>query len=133
MSGERDGVHGIDAVSLLEPLSRVANVNSLGLDTVENDSATILINLGDTIDPGFAVVVEESDTFGSGYAPVADATIDLIGDTVPVGGTVDTVFKIGYVGDKRFVRVALTIPGATKVGVIGIKGHLHRTPVADKS
>lgn len=131
MSGERDGVHGIDAVSLLEPLSHVADADSLGLDTVENDSATILVNLGDTVDAGFEAALEESDD-NITFAAIVDPTLDVIGDTVPTGGTVDTVFKLGYVGNKRYVRVALTIPGATKVGVVGIKGHLHRSPVDDK-
>ncbi len=125
----RDGIRGKIASSLLEPLSRNGDVNSVGLSVQEGDSLSFLVHVGDTVDAGFLAVIEEGDTLGGAYT-VAGAN-DIIGDIVK--NTADTVFKLGYVGNKAFARVALTIPGVTKCGVTGINGHLHRTAEADKT
>lgn len=125
----RDAVHGKRTSSLLEPLSRNGDVNSLGLAVVDGDSMAFLVHVGDAVDAGFLAVVEEGDTLGGAYT-VAGAN-DINGDIVK--NTADTVFKLGYVGNKAFARVALTIPGVTKCGVIGINGHLHITPEPDKT
>lgn len=125
----RDGVHGQAASSLLAPLSRNGDVNSVGLSVVDGDSLTFLVQVGGVVDAGFLAVVEEGDTLGGAYT-VAGAN-DIIGDIV--SDTIDTAFKLGYVGSKAFARVALTIPGVTQCGVVGFNGHLHQTPVADKT
>jgi hypothetical protein len=65
---------------------------------------------------------------GGAYTDVA--ADEVIGDTVD--DTVDTVYKLGYVGTKRFVRVRLAVIGASDLGVVGLVGRLDRTAEPDK-
>ncbi len=132
MSGQRDGVRGIAPVSLLEPGIPVADADSAGLDTRDGTSSTILVHVGGTVDAGATFILEESsdDGVGDAYAAV-DVALDQIGDVIPTPLLPDTVYRAGYVGNKRFVRAALTIPGATDIAVVGVVGHLDRTPQDD--
>ena len=123
---QRDLVHGMSVVSLLEPETPVVDDDTAGLDTRDGDSATILVHVGGTVDAGLLAALEDSDDDITYAAADAD---DVIGDTVD--NSADTVFRLGYVGKKRYVRAALTIPGATDIGVVGIVGHLHQTPEDD--
>ncbi|NIR17175.1 MAG: hypothetical protein GWN86_25975 [Desulfobacterales bacterium] len=125
----RDGVRGLKATSLLQPINRVADADSAELDVLPGDSATLLINLGDNVNAGFAADLEEADEAGGPWTSVG--ANDRIGDTVPVGGAANTVYRLGYVGNKRYCRAALTIPASTDVGVVGLNGELHRQPEED--
>jgi hypothetical protein len=122
-----DGVHDLKVASLLEPVSRAADANSVGMETVDGATLTFLVQTGSLVNAGFLAVVEEGDTLGGAYT-AADA-LDVIGDTV--GDDVDTVRRLGYTGKKKFARVALTITGATECGVVGVASELFRTPEAD--
>ena len=125
----RDGVHGLRAESLLAPADTVGVgvVDSAGMDTKEGESATILVHNGAVVNAGLTAVLQEGDTLGGAYTDV-DA-LEVIGDTVD--DTVDTVYRLGYTGTKRFVRARLTLTGDTDIGVVGLLGVLDRTPQAD--
>ncbi len=122
----RDGIRDMQPFSLLEPETPVADDETAGLDTRGANAATILVHVGGTVDAGFLATLEDSDDDITYAAVGAD---DVIGDTVD--NSADTVFRLGYVGNKRYVRAALIIPGATDVGVVGLLTKLHRTPEAD--
>ena len=123
----RDGVHDKRAASLLAPLSRNGNVNSVGQENVDGDKQTFLVQTGGVVNAGFLAVLEEGDTLGGAYtAVVAD---EVIGDTV--SNDLNTTYRLGYVGQKAFARVALTIPGITECGVVGLIERLHQTPEVD--
>lgn len=122
-----DGVHDLKPLSLLEPASRVADVDSTGMETVDGDTLTFLVQTGSTVNAGFLAVVEEGDTLGGAYTPAA--ADDVIGDTV--GDDADVVRRLGYTGKKKFARVALTITGATECAVVGVASQLFRTPEDD--
>ncbi len=123
-----DGVHDLKPESLLAPLSRNGDVNSVGKSTKDGDTLTFLVQTGGVVDGGLAAVVEEGDTLGGAYAPAA--ALDVIGDTV--AGVVTEVYRLGYTGKKAFARVALTIPGVSEVGVVGVASELFATPEDDK-
>lgn len=124
MSSSRDGVSDLEVFSLLEPETPVADDETIGMDVRDAETATILIHVGGTVDAGFLATLEDSADNVTFAAVTAD---EVLGDTV--ANTADTVFKLGYVGNKRYVRAALIIPGATDVGVVGMLTRLHRTPV----
>lgn len=80
-------------------------------------------------------LITECDTSGGSYTAVADA--DLIGTEAAAahnGGTDSTVTKIGYVGAKRYIKVALVSTATTTAGALVaatvIKGAALVKPVA---
>ena len=99
----------------------------MGLDVVDGDSAVLLIQFGANVDAGVLVAIEEADVLAGPYT-VVDATLDQNGDTIPTPPLPDTTYRVGYLGNKQFVRASLTIPGSTDVGVNGLNGDLHKTP-----
>ena len=131
MSGIRDGVSDLAPTALIEPLSHVAGVQSAALDTVEAAATTLVVQTGDTVDGGATFVVEEADAPGGPWAVPVEPENDLIGDTIPTPLLPDTVYRVGYVGNKQFVRVNATIPGATKLSAAGLLMRNARTPVED--
>jgi len=61
------------------------------------------------VDVTFTTLLEESDASGSGFAAVADA--DLIGteaDANPLFSDDGKCFKLGYKGQKRYLRLTIT-------------------------
>ena len=132
MGGIRDGARDIDPVPLLAPQSALAaDTDSASVDTVDGASTTLLVQVGAVAGAGSTFILEESDDDVT-FLPIVDPLLDQIGDAIPTPLLANTIYKVGYVGNMQFVRVALTLPNATDVGVSGIKGHLDRTPVEDK-
>lgn len=126
----RDGARGLRATSLLAPADAVGvgTVNSAGMDTKEGETATILVHNGAVVNAGQTAKLQEGDTLGGAYSDV-DAD-EVIGDTVD--DTVDTVFKLGYTGTRRFVRVQIDVTGDSDLGVVGLLGRLDRQAEPDK-
>lgn len=113
------------------------------------DSCLIVVDIGaiDGLGSGsptagtIQVLVEHADDDGTGsagdYANVADT--DLDGDTQSSGvvHTFDedntTIYRVAYIGSRRFIRVTLTPAGLGSGGPAGvwlIKGHAHLEPAS---
>lgn len=114
-------------------------IESAIIDRKGFESLEFLINIGTNTDTNatFAVLVEDGDDSGlSDNAAVADA--ELLGTEALAGFTVaDDVEcrKIGYVGNKRYVRLTIT-PAANDSGnifvdAIAVLGHPHQGPTAN--
>lgn len=123
-------------------------VNSGDIDLQGCNGAAITVNFGanggDTLNGTnyFTVTVEHADDDGTGAAgayAACDST-DIIGAT-PSSGVVITVddaaedeasYKVGYVGDKRFVKVTITPNGTltngNPISADVIKGFLANAP-----
>jgi hypothetical protein len=135
----RADLHNNIKCSLAEPpVAALTNANtpfvSEVLDTVGFDSAEFVGVLGTNTDADatFTVLVEDSDASGSGFAAVADE--HLLGvEAMGLDFADDNkVFKIGYCGPKRYVRVTVT-PAANGAGdiffaAIWIQGHARKGP-----
>lgn len=108
------------------------------------DSLTFLINIGVVADADvtFTVLVEDGDQSNlSDAAAVADAELvkqDAASATAPeaqAGFQFDDdneVRKIGYIGNKRYVRLTITPAnntGAWPIGALAILGHAEHRPV----
>ena len=90
----------------------------------------LAINTGAIAGAGLYVVsLEESDVSGSGYAAVAAG--DMIG-TLPASLPADTALKVGYIGNKRYVKATITKTSGTSIAAsaVVVKGHAASRPVA---
>lgn len=85
------------------------------LDMQGYEAAELLINIGANTDVNatFAVLMEHSDVSGSGYEAVPDA--QLLGTEAQAGFTAadddNEQRKIGYIGNKRYLRATITPSG----------------------
>lgn len=127
-----------------------------GVDTQGFSSLDFLIHIGTIANiaqsptPSWAFKLQESDTVDSGFADVTDSNQVLIGSTIsPVVApdsstgvflTVDAstednhLYRVGYLGKKRYVRVVATAantPGSTVMAIDALLGHPGLTPTAD--
>ena len=134
------------AVSLAAAV-RTAAANGTGVDLQGYESAPDLVDVGaegDTLSSSvfFEVSLEESDdnsTFTDvEQAGIVDGTIASGGIFLKLDGTTggdpDTtggIFRVGYVGGKRYIRVVLAKTGThsngTPLGAMVVKGHARHT------
>ena len=100
------------------------------------ESVTRIIAYGGITDADVTLVtlLEESDDSGmSGATAVADA--DMIGTEVgvtPLFSNDDTVYKLGYVGNKRYTKMTITPTnnnsGAISVSSVAVLGNARHQP-----
>jgi len=134
------------AVSLAAAV-RSAAANGTGVDLQGYESATVLVDVGaegDTLSSSvhFEISLEESDD-DSTYtdveqAGIVDGTISSGGIFLKLdgstGGDPDTaggIFRVGYVGGKRYIRVVIAKTGThsngTPIGAMVVRGHARHT------
>ena len=129
------------AVRLAAAVRRAA-ANGTGVDLQGYESATVLVDVGaegDTLSSSvhFEVSLEESDD-NSTFTDVAQASI--IDGTIASGGiflkldgtaggnpdSTGGIFRVGYVGNKRYIRVVLAKTGThsngTPIGAMVVRG-----------
>lgn len=106
-------------------------VNGVTVDRFVNDvyyrSVTFAVHTGAITDGTHTVTIEDSD---DGSAWGAAATADLQGTAPAITDSQDnTVFEVGYVGPKRYVRMVLTTATTTTGGFIDAVAVLGVQPV----
>jgi len=107
----------------LAPASRsdpAVPVDGTAVDRTGYDSAVVLVHVGTltgSATPSLTMQIQDSDDNVT-YAAVAAA--DLDGGVLPaiVAATDDTLYEIGYLGRKRYLRVSITAKGGTTPAVI---------------
>jgi hypothetical protein len=110
----RDFLNNLHPLRAISPVSVADNTAEVGqiIDRQGYDGLTFVIATGSLadVDATFAVLVEEGNDSGlSDAAAVADA--DLLGTEALAGFQFDDddeTRKIGYLGDKRYVRLTIT-------------------------
>ena len=122
--------HHISVMTILPLAVQSATVTSANFDLIEFDAFSILVTTGEIVGAGdFTATLQHADTASS--ANFIDVpTIDRIG-TLPPSLTADAVVKLGYTGDKRYLRVVLTKNSGTSIeaGVVLIKGAARSRPL----
>jgi len=102
------------------------------IDTAGFESVSFILETGAYTDGNYTLLIEDTDTSGSGYAPVADSfLIGTEADTVL--SAANGVSRIGYVGKKQFVRASVvsdTVTTGATVGGLAVLGSAHHNPVA---
>ncbi len=110
----RDFTNNLHPIRAISPVSVADNTAEVGqiIDRQGYDGLTFVIATGSLadVDATFAVLIEEGNDSGlSDAAAVADA--DLLGTEALAGFQFDDddeTRKIGYLGDKRYVRLTIT-------------------------
>lgn len=138
----KDLSNNISPAVSLPAAVRTAAANGTGVDLQGYESATVLVDVGaegDTLSSSvhFEVSLEESDD-NSTFTDVAQASI--IDGTIASGGiflkldgttggdpdTTGGIFRVGYVGNKRYIRVVLAKTGThsngTPIGAMVVRG-----------
>ncbi|MDX8517964.1 hypothetical protein [Mesorhizobium dulcispinae] len=126
----RDLANNIAAVQAVAPAVLTATNTSAAIDLLGYNSAAVIINTGAIVGAGnFTPKLQESDASGSGYTDVAAA--DLVG-TFPAALAAASVVKVGYTGNRRYVRTVLTLNSGTSIaaGAVVIKGNAASKPSA---
>jgi len=112
-----DLYNNLNIATSLTMATRTADANGASVDLQGYHGALIVVATGAITDGTHTIEIQESDD-GSSWSAVADA--DLQGSEPAIGPTNDdTVYKIGYRGTKRYLRVAVTVAGATSGGDYG--------------
>lgn len=138
----KDLYNKISAVSILDPIAVTATAAFTDIDLQGFDSASLLIHSG--LDAGtglsashkFVFTLDHSDD-GTTYTAVT--TNDMLDLTVTSGVvlTIDattednTLYKLGYVGGKRYLQLTNTVTGTVDmpISIIVIKGDPEVAPV----
>lgn len=141
---------------VVNALKTATDTPSNGIDRAGFSSLEFLIaigavtNIANSPQPSWAFKLQESDAQSSGFTDVTDANMALVGSAKsPVAApnsstgvflTVDAAaedaetYRIGYIGNKRYVRVistAANTPGNTPLTIIAILGNPALAPTAD--
>lgn len=125
--------------------SNILQKVALNIQAISSDTTTVgniidtrgfqsceFVNISGTITDGdYALLIEHGDEANlSDAAPVADA--DLIGTEAAASFDADDddnkALRVGYIGEKRYVRASLVSTNTTSggtLGVLAILGHPH--------
>src|SRR5690242_19740977 len=121
----RDGAHGVIEKQAFVPAAKTATANGLDIDTSGYEAATFYLNVGVVTDGTHTPKLQEADDNGSGsagtYSDVAAAGLirSFTALTTGAGNGGSAVQEVGYIGGKRWVRIVMTVSGATTGAVYG--------------
>ena len=132
-----NSIHPVRAISPVVATDDTALVSQI-IDTLGYDSLTFVIATGTLADADatFAVLIEDGDAANLSDAAAVD-DVNLVGTEALAGFTFaddDETRKIGYVGNKRYVRLTITPTGNTgdaPVAAVAILAHAHQQPTAN--
>lgn len=127
----RDIASNFGVVQAVAPAVLSATNTSSAIDLLGFNSAALVLNTGAIVSSGdFTAKIQESDTnTPGGFADVAAA--DLVGE-LPATLEAASVYRQGYVGNKRYLRTVITKNGGTSIaaGAVIVKGDAAERPVA---
>lgn len=152
----RDLHSNVKAVSHIIGTVSATQTPTNGVDTLGFSAVEFAIHIGTVTNianspqPSWAFKLQESDSQSSGFTDVVTAADVLVGSaqspvttpdastgvflTVDGAADDDKVYRIGYIGTKRYVRVVATAantPGNTPLSVIAILGLPALAPTSD--
>lgn len=143
----KDLYNNIAAAQVLAPVSISATQSAIEVDLKDCNSAVFLWATGveaGTLSGslGWSLTMTHADDNGSGaagtYANVASSDVQGVTPSSGVVVTLSdpahdaTLYKIGYVGGKRFVKLLITEIGTTTgmpQALLVLKGHLRDAPI----
>lgn len=139
----KDLYNNLEVVSVLDPIAVTATATHTDIDLQGFNSCLLLVAAG--LDAGTGLSANHKFVFtlqdsadGTTYADVE--TADMLDLTVASGVvlTIDaldednTLYKIGYVGGKRYLQLVYTVTGTVSMplGITLVKGNPEVSPVA---
>lgn len=116
----------VDVDQSILKAAKTASENGASFEIADYHAVSVLIDAGAWTDGIHTFTVQESDD-NSTWAAVADT--DLYGDSEPVidgAADDDQKYRIGYKGNKRYMRVITVVSGTTTGAIYGaliLKGY----------
>lgn len=99
------------------------------IDTQGYNALTFVLNVGARTDGSYRLSVEHGDDPALADTAAPDAT-DLVGTTAATAvAAAQTQSKLGYVGNKRYVRVSVVSTGVSSGATVGVLALLGRPSV----
>jgi len=139
----KDLYNNIEAVSVLHPIAISETAVHTDIDLAGFNSCVILIDTGADVGTGLSAshkLVFTMDHSDDGTTYTAVTTADMLDLTVSSGVvlTIDstdednTLYKLGYIGGKRYLQLTYTETGVVSMpmSIIVVKGHPLDAPVA---
>jgi hypothetical protein len=123
----RDLKSNLDFVASFAPAARTASANGTAVDLAGFNASLILINAGTITDGTHTPKLQESDD-NSTFTDVDSS--DLLGSFAAL--TSNSIQKVGYIGNKRYLRAVVTVSGATTGGVYAatiVRGEASKYPL----
>jgi hypothetical protein len=126
----------IEPVQSLAPAARNASANGSVANLQGYNSAVAVVEFGTITDGTHTPKLQEStDNFSSDANDVvaADLNGSFVAGTSGGGNGSNTVQRVGYIGAKQYIRVVMTVAGATTGAVAAasiIAGHPAQAPTA---
>lgn len=117
----------ISVAQSLVPAARTANATGTGIDLAGYHAAAIYIVAGTITDGTHTPIVQESDDNVT-YTDVAAEKLQSALANI----TSNSVQEVGYIGNKRYIRINATVAGATTGGVYAafvVRGRASSRPV----
>lgn len=126
----RDLYSNIGVAPAQVPAVKSAAGDGITVDTKGFSSVAFVVNTGAIAGDGdFGVAIQDSDAADSGFGAPDAAFVD---SNAPATLAANASYKLGYRGNKRFVRLQLTKAGGTSIalGAVAVLGNPHVAPVA---
>ncbi len=114
----RDLAHNVAQAVLKNPAATTATFTGSGVDTAGYEAVACLFQTGAYTDGTHTPKLQDSDD-NSTFADVAAA--NLIGSFTAVSGAgqQNAIQEVGYIGGRRYIRLVVTVSGATTGAVYG--------------
>ncbi|MCV0371081.1 hypothetical protein [Filomicrobium sp.] len=127
----KDTKSALNFAQTLAPAAQNASANGTGVDLRGYNSALAVVNVGAWTDGTHTPKLQESDDNAT-WDDVEAA--DLLGSFTAIGsaGEQNQEYKVGYKGNKRYVRGVMTVAGATTGAIYGmsiVRSHSSDAPV----
>jgi hypothetical protein len=133
MTVNKDFDKSIAVAHSIVPAAKTATATGSAVDLVGFDAAVAVISSGVITDGTHTPKLQESDASGSGFADVAAGDLSGAFTAMATGGGNggSAIQEVGYLGAKRYIKVVVTVSGATTGGVYGasiVKGKPRTLP-----
>lgn len=143
----KDSINNVLVKRVISPVSVSDNTAQVGqvIDRQGFDAVAFIIAIGSVADADatFTVLLEESDSSGSGFTAVADA--DMLSQTSGIAPETaaafqfdsdDQVRKLGYLGIKRYLKLTITPASnasAALLAAVALLSRAHIQPVTQSA
>ncbi len=129
MASLRDLASNIGVAESIRPAVHAATLNGQTVDTRGFNSAAVLIAVGAIAGAGNMTVKLQDSSNGSDWTDVAAAELK---GSFPSALEANSVVKVGYLGDARYLRAVGTLNSGTSVAfsAVIVLGDADQRPVA---
>lgn len=114
----------VSVAQSLAPAARTAAADGAAVDLANYDSAVVVIDTGTATgtSPSFTFEVQESDTTSGGDFTAVDSAYLEGSEPVVTQANDVAVYKIGYKGIKRYIRVTIETVGGSDTPTLPCTG-----------